>query len=591
MSFYPKLLLACLLATLPHTLLGQSALWNAHQSDTVRWRQWKEETLQAAKKAELPLFFFVGHYGNSLARSMLHETFQNETIASTLNDTAIPVLVDTNESPELAAFLGQLAFQHFSANELPTCLWTDVNLAPLNGGGYFPPTDDWGGQGFLSVARNVSEQWQANREDYLAPAQGRLKKSLATQPLSSSQLGALPNAFPIETFAAKEAPSLSAVKLYNTARHARTLSPSAAQSQLEALHGFVERVARGAGFDSVDGGFFIGSNDTGWRLPLFQKSTSDQAYLLLALSELQEQDPKPEYRFLMELTADFVRQKLLKENGLALQYLDSFASGETPDMVEGSYYLIAGQQVETLSSEAAAAWGLSTSGNLDEDTDILGIYQGFNVPFAHSPETLSDQLASERDEIRELRSQKKFPLSDPSGYTATNALLVRALLRAAQATRENAFGETAQKLFENLLQANGQLSDKVLYNSDHRRVQATSHDYSQLLSACLDLHEHTGDPQFLDTASVILKTLQADSRFQSETLRQEIGIEGLRTAIYQDTALESPLALQLENLKRLEKLSPEILRVALSGLPQTWVEHPASLQSLVQFASQQAAEQ
>ncbi|MDQ8187889.1 DUF255 domain-containing protein [Pelagicoccus sp. SDUM812002] len=579
MSIYPRLPLLFLATFLSAELLAKSSFWTAHETDAVEWLHWNEETLRKAADTDKPLFFFVGHYGNSLARSMLGETFQNTTIASTLNETAIPVLVDINEEPELASLLGQMANEHFSANELPTCIWTDTHLAPLNGGGYFPPTDDWGGQGFLSVARNVSEQWLNNRADFVASAKNRLEESLTQSSISLSQLAAIPETYSAESFVDQEAPTLSALALYNSARYARTLPDSESKELAAELHKFIGQVVNGAGFDSIDGGFFIGSNDPNWKLPLFQKSTSDQAYMLLALSELYEIDQKSEYKFLIELTVAFIEQKLLKENGLAIQYLDSFAEGETPDMTEGSYYLIEGTQVAKLDSKAREAWGLSTEGNLDEDTDILGIYKGLNVPFAHSEQALSHELDKERKALRKLRSKKAFPLSDKNGYTATNALLARGLTAAAEALGDTDLTKLANSHLQRTIQANFDAVSGTLYNSDDRIQKASSHAYAQLAAAALSLKESNNES--LDTAKAIYSAWQGDSRYlEDNALARKIGIQDMSSAIYLDGILESPVALHLENQLKLGEAQAPATSSLLESAPSE-LQYPSQfLESL-----------
>ncbi len=587
MSFRPKFILPILLVFLPTVLFSQSSLWTAHESDTVDWKHWSPEAVQEAKATDKPLFFFVAHYGNSLARSMLSETFQNKTIAQTLNDSAVPVLIDINEQPELAALISQLALEHFSANELPTCLWTDTTLAPLNGGGYFPPTDDWGGQGFLSVARNVSDQWQTNRTDYLSPAQDRLKKSLSKSPATLEQLSKTSGVFSTEAFSDKETPTLSAIDFYTTARFAKTQSTEESTKLTAALQGFVSRITTGGGFDSIDGGFFIGSNDKDWKLPLFQKSTSDQAYMLLGLSELYDINPKPEYKEIARLTIEFIERDLLKANGLAIQYLDSFAPGETPDMVEGSYYLLTGGEVSNLPSKAVEAWGLSKDGNLSEETDILGIYKSLNVPFGKSAEILSSAFDSERAELRSLRATKKTPLSDKIGYTSTNALLVRALAHASESMNEPYYLELAAELFENTLSSNFSKTEKTFFNSDQKTLTANSNDYAQLTAAALALESTPQGVHFLDTAKLINKIWNEDNRYDGENqFALKNDILGFAPAIFTDSTLESPVVLHLENLKALSTSQPELTE----NLPSLATNKPSHFGSLYLFATQSASQ-
>ncbi len=584
-----KTLILCLSLLLPNAIFAQSKLWSVHETDTVEWQRWSAKTIDEAQSADKPLFFFVAHYGNSLARSMLNETFQNKTIAATLNESTIPVLVDINEEPELASLLSLLAFQHFSADGLPTCLWTDTKLAPLNGGGYFPPTDDWGGQGFLSLARNVSEQWNSNRADYLVPANERLEKSLAKTKQSLSQLSERQGVFDANTFAEREAPTLLALDLYNAANYAASLPLEETEALRTAMSEHLTRITSGAGFDSIDGGFFIGSNDPNWRLPLFQKSTIDQAYMLLALSELHQLDPNPEYMDLIKRTAEFVERDLLMANGLARQFSDSFAPGETPDMIEGSYYLIAGSDVSTIDPVLIEAWGLSENGNLDENTDILGIYTAQNVPFAKSNEVLSDKFEQERQTLRSLRNKKTKPSSEDIGYTATNALLVRALANASAATKNAHYQTIAAKLLQSTLASNFDSASHTLFNSDQRTLKASSQDYAQLIAAASVLAAKDDSANFLDTAKTIADSWKTDDRFNSQNpLERNLNLPEIRTTIYSDNILESPLALYLVSLDLKSEEASKTVAIILDSLPSLAISNPELYHSLYAFAKRSA---
>lgn len=581
-SRFPLLapLIVLLFLLLPK-LHSQSAFHQAHQSDTVAWRSWSPELIETAKAEDKPLFFFVGHYGNSLARAMLHETFRNETIADTLNETSVPVLVDVNEDAELATFLRRLAFQHFDASELPTCLWTDSDLAPLNGGGYFPPTDDWGGQGFLSLARNVDEQWKNSREDFRSIAKDRLKQSSLRQKFGLPQLAPNPTRFPETPFLGAEAPTLPALALYNYAHALPTLPAEHATSLQAALASAIERITSGAGFDSVSGGFFSGSNDAAWRLPLFQKSTSDQALMVLGLSQLNKIDPKPEYAFLIEATIRFIDESLENPSGNSLQYLDSFAPGETPESTEGSYYLISAEEAKGLSPEAAELWGLTEQGNLDQDTDILGLYSGQNVPYAKSKEVLSDKSSELRNELLAIRASKPKPLSDNSGYTATNALIVKALAAAASSVGVNDYTEAAITRFNRIIETAYDSDSNRLYNSDQRSKPANSLDYTYLISAALDLHDATGNAGFLATAKTITQSWESDERFsKAHPIAHPSGIEGLHFASYEDSAIPSAAAMQLSNLLRLEGPKSKAIESILSNVPSLIERHPERFRSL-----------
>lgn len=534
-----SLMLLCAGSSLSHAL--DTPFETQLRATTTHWSEPTPAAIHKAEDDNKPIFFFVGHFGSGLSRSMATETFANQSIATALNESAIPVLVDAHENPELASFLRQLAEDHFKANDWPICLWTTSRLEPINGGGYFPPTDDWGGQGFLSLARNVSEQWRARPDETKEAARARLQASLAAKaPLRPEALAEASAALRIEKL---DTVTLDAAELLA----ALSADPSFADHVAATL----ATLATSAGFDAIDGGFFIGANDPGWKLPLFQKSTTDQALMLSLLGAMIQLQPKPEYSDMARLAQAFVENELLKANGLAIRYIDSFAPGETPETTEGSHYLFDTQRVAQASPEAQALWSLAPEGNLSEDIDALGLYEGFSIPTNQSLDTLSPASDPLRQELSSLRQSSPKPAREETGYTDANALLVSGLVAIHRASENNTALVLAQKIFRSIL-AHNLNPDGSLRHCDLSPAPASSTDYAFLVAAALDLFAVTQAPEFLAHAKSFDQQWRNDSRYPDPAqiafrpLGSEITFLPLR-----DYDIPSPAAVQIANLRRL----------------------------------------
>lgn len=545
-----------------------------HSDNNVEWLEWDANLTQQATNDEKPLFFLVGHFGSGLTRAMAVETFANKTISAMVNDTSIPVAVDINQSPELAAYLFHLAETNFNAADWPVCIWTTDQLAPLAGGGYFPPTDDWGSQGFLSVGRNVHEQWTTDKANFIAAANDRMTRTLATKPYEVS------STLRQEAIATVQTPQPDIQELKASVLFSLTASGINISERLD-------RIILNAGFDSIEGGFFIGSNDPNWRLPLFQKSASDQALMLIALSKLNQAHPKSGYLDAIRLTSHFVGNVLLKPNGLSRQYFDSFAADETMDMPEGSHFLVSVGDFTQLGEEAISLWGLSPKGNLDEDTDILGIYKNQNVPYAIDWTALSSSSDEARSQISTMRASKPVPASDDIGYTSTNALIVQAYANLASTTGNKQYEKKAVALLKAIEKANTDLNGKRIYNSDQGSQPASSQAYASLIAAYLDIHDITSKKSYLKKALKTLALWQEDSRYspRNETLYKLP--TNLSFAITRDHDIPSVVSIHIQNLKRLAKLTnnpshQERAKILLERIPDHAPEHKLSLILAVQ---------
>ncbi|MBC2605079.1 thioredoxin domain-containing protein [Pelagicoccus albus] len=565
-----------------------SSLQEAHQDDNVEWREWTPGIAEHAKSEGKPIFFFVSQSGESLGRAMLNETFKNNTIAHLLNEAFVPVLVDANESPELAAFIGKLAVDHFEAAELPHCLWTDEELAPLNGGGYFPPTDDWGGQGFLTVARNVSEQWNSAPDDYRSMAREKLAESTKTESYASKDRTAKLQILSTSTLPEEQtSPQLRPLYFLNLAKSSKILPVPQAQKSLKEFESGLEKIVISAGFDSLEGGFFRGANDESWRLPFFQKATRDQALMLSALAKRISDDPKQGYIDLIRLTVGFIESALAKPNGLKVHFLDGFSENDDPDGAEGLHYVVVKSELEKLSGKSIKTWNLSQNGNLDPEIDFLGFYVESNIPFIESYDILTAAYDSLRAELASIRSSKSPLLSEPIGYTKDNALLIKALAQSAVATGLDQYMDLAQSIETALLKENFELESHTLYQSDSKTKTASSLDYALMIAAELELFTQTNDITYLNKAESLQNAWNNDSRFNpSDPTRLESGVENLDFRSVRDRSYPSVVSTFLENAQTFsengsECISSEIVENVLTNLPADLETRPELYQSLI----------
>src|SRR5690606_33482378 len=74
-----------------------------HADNPVAWRQWSPETLAEAERRDVPLLISIGYSTCHWCHVMARESFEDATVAASMNDRFVSVKVDREERPDLDA--------------------------------------------------------------------------------------------------------------------------------------------------------------------------------------------------------------------------------------------------------------------------------------------------------------------------------------------------------------------------------------------------------------------------------------------------------------------------------------------------------
>ena len=74
-----------------------------HKDNPVHWMPWSEEAFALAKKEDKPILLSVGYAACHWCHVMAHESFEDEGVASLMNDHFINIKVDREERPDIDA--------------------------------------------------------------------------------------------------------------------------------------------------------------------------------------------------------------------------------------------------------------------------------------------------------------------------------------------------------------------------------------------------------------------------------------------------------------------------------------------------------
>jgi len=72
-----------------------------HADNPVDWYPWGDEAFQAARDSDRPVFLSIGYSTCHWCHVMKRESFQDETVASLMNNAFIAIKVDREERPDI----------------------------------------------------------------------------------------------------------------------------------------------------------------------------------------------------------------------------------------------------------------------------------------------------------------------------------------------------------------------------------------------------------------------------------------------------------------------------------------------------------
>ena len=72
-----------------------------HAHNPVDWYPWNQKTLDKAQKEDKLLLISIGYSACHWCHVMVHESFEDEEVASIMNDNFICIKVDREERPDI----------------------------------------------------------------------------------------------------------------------------------------------------------------------------------------------------------------------------------------------------------------------------------------------------------------------------------------------------------------------------------------------------------------------------------------------------------------------------------------------------------
>ena len=475
-----------------------------HAHNPVDWYPWGEEALERARLEDRPILLSIGYSSCHWCHVMERESFENDRIASLMNEHFVCVKVDREERPDLddIYMAATLAMNHGQGG-WPMTVFMTPRQEPFFCGTYFPPEDRYGRPGFGTLLERIARVWKDDRAslDEQGSKVAEFLRANADAPLSGEpgveacdvfeeQCGAeFDSRFGGFGTAPKFPPHQALlVLLRRGARDDESRARFMATTTLDAM-------AAGGIYDHVGGGFARYSTDREWLVPHFEKMLYDNAQLVRAYVEAFQVTKDANYERIARETLDYVLREMTSPDGAFYSATDADSEG-----VEGKFFVWTRAEVENLLGEKDAApfceyYDVTEHGNWEERAILNTRFTVEDVAKRSdlTPDALRSILERGRRILYEARSKRVPPGLDDKTLTSWNGLMIGAMAEAGRAFRDDRYVAAAERA-ASFLWSNHRRDGRLLRSSRGGVAQGEAflEDYAFLANALIDLHEARG---------------------------------------------------------------------------------------------------
>ncbi len=542
-----------------------------HAHNPVDWHAWGPEALGKAKAENKPILLSIGYSACHWCHVMEHESFENDQIATLMNDHFVNIKVDREERPDLD-HIYQAAIQMLTGQGgWPLTAFLTPDQEVFYGGTYFPPDDRHGRPGFPRVLESIAEAYH-QRQDDVANSVEQIRDGLKKISTTEGSMGALTSTL-LENAARGLANHVDMVhggfgtqpkfpNPTNLEYLLRFWHATGNQNFLNLVVLTLDKMAQGGIYDQLGGGFHRYSTDTHWLVPHFEKMLYDNAQLLPLYLAMYQITQEPFYARVARETSGYIKREMSHPEGGFYATQDADSEGE-----EGKFFVWKKAEVDALLGSDARLfcryYDITDTGNWEHRNNIPRLtitMQQLAALFNREADAATASIDSAKSVLFEAREQRVKPFRDEKILTAWNGLMISGMVQAYTVLGdEEALGIVRRTIA--FLQQHMLHDGRLLrtYKDGQAKLDAYLDDYAFLTAGLLDTFEATFDRAYFELAETLTKTLvdefwdEDQGAFFFTGNRHEALISRTKSAF--DQAIPSGNAVATKNLLRLYHLT------------------------------------
>ena len=491
---------------------------------------------------------------------MERESFENDEVATILNNAFIPIKIDREERPDIDRIYMNFVQATTGSGGWPLNVFLTPELEPVFGGTYWPgPTSNTAPYGdqvdFLGILNKLGTAWKDQEERCRQDSAQILQqlKDFAAEGTLGNRLGEGGGGFDIElleeanqhfasTFDATNGGFGGAPKFPTPSKLSFLLRmnqyPQAIidiAGELECQHAknmaiaTLRKMARGGIRDHIGNGFARYSLTADWSLPHFEKMLYDNAQLLHVYLDAFLLSRDAEFLGVVYDITAYLTTSLAHPDGCfySSEDADSYYRKGDVEKREGAYYVWTKREFESVLGPQgepilSAFFNVSGHGNVRPENDPHDEFIDQNVlAIVSNPSTLASTFGVVESEVVKIIKEGKAtlrahretervrPALDDKIVVSWNGIAIGALSRAGAVfmgfdpEKATSFIENAKKAAAFIKQNLYDPENKTLYRiwrEGRGDTEGFADDYAFLIEGLIDLYEATFDEEYLHWA-------------------------------------------------------------------------------------------
>lgn len=474
-----------------------------HATNPIDWYAWSEEAFDRAMKEDKPIFLSIGYSTCHWCHVMARESFQDDEVASLLNEHFIAIKVDREERPDVDTIYMDVCQAMNEHAGWPLTIIMTPDKIPFFASTYIPRNGNHHRHGLIELLTIVETKWQVKRSDLLYTA----NKIQEYYQYKEDQPTSMPLDETILDYAYKQltkqydnvnggfgdAPKFPMPHYYFFLIRYHIMRKN--DHALKMVTTSLTTMAKGGIYDQIGFGFSRYSVDKEWLVPHFEKMLIDNAWLTHLYIEAYLHTYDDFYAKIAKEILSFVEDSLRLPHGGFATAIDADSNG-----IEGDYYLWSWKELKaTLTSDELntikSYYNLSEFGQFDDKNILNLLHFTTNESIIETP-----FIQSIKSKLFKARQKRTHPHIDDKVLTGYNAKMIHSFTRAYLAFDNELYLEIAEQamnfILTHLISADGRLLAR--YRDKEAKYHAYSEDYAHLITALLDLFLATNNLHYLD---------------------------------------------------------------------------------------------